>query len=236
MVVMHRDKFIKGIVLAAGFLVVLGIMFSPLFGGRNALQLADNLFNSISKGSADYLEDLESGVVAEHQATTCELSLSFEDEPAAAQARALVARAGARAGGDGRDMTFQGALGPVMSAALEDASALFHNRGEEVDRRYGVPGKTVLHAWWVLFRAMQRALQNQGRFAEVAALEEVITKGIEVAYNFHGIEAWKASAHLWVLTGALVFYVIYTLWWGYAILFLFDGFGLEMKAGAKHEM
>jgi hypothetical protein len=35
----------------------------------------------------------------------------------------------------------------------------------------------------------------------------------------------------------LVFYVLYTLWWGYAILYLFAGLGLSMKkAKVKKEV
>jgi hypothetical protein len=30
--------------------------------------------------------------------------------------------------------------------------------------------------------------------------------------------------------------VIYTLWWGVAILYLFEGIGLQMKAGKKKEV
>ncbi len=39
-----------------------------------------------------------------------------------------------------------------------------------------------------------------------------------------------------MLTFSLVFYVIYTLWFGIAVLFLFEGFGLEMKKGARKEV
>jgi hypothetical protein len=31
------------------------------------------------------------------------------------------------------------------------------------------------------------------------------------------------------MTGLLLFYVMYTMWWGFAIFFLFEGFGLTMK-------
>jgi hypothetical protein len=35
----------------------------------------------------------------------------------------------------------------------------------------------------------------------------------------------------------LIFYVVYSLWWGYAILFLFEGLGLSMKrAKVKKEV
>ena len=32
-----------------------------------------------------------------------------------------------------------------------------------------------------------------------------------------------------MLSGLLVFYVFYTMWWGYAIFYMFEGFGLTMK-------
>jgi hypothetical protein len=35
----------------------------------------------------------------------------------------------------------------------------------------------------------------------------------------------------------LVFYLVYTLWWGFAIFYLFDGVGLSMKkARVKQEV
>jgi hypothetical protein len=61
-------------------------------------------------------------------------------------------------------------------------------------------------------------------------------KGVEVGYNFYGIEPKKASSKAGILSFALIFYVIYTLWWGYAILYLFHGLGLEMKARVKREV
>jgi hypothetical protein len=38
-----------------------------------------------------------------------------------------------------------------------------------------------------------------------------------------------------ILSFSLIFYVIYTLWWGIAVLFMFEGIGLEMKKGHKKE-
>jgi hypothetical protein len=32
-----------------------------------------------------------------------------------------------------------------------------------------------------------------------------------------------------IMTGLLVFYVLYTMWWGFAIFYLFEGVGLTMK-------
>jgi hypothetical protein len=57
----------------------------------------------------------------------------------------------------------------------------------------------------------------------------VVKKAIEPAYNFYQIDANKVSDHAGMLSGLLVFYVFYTMWWGYAIFYMFEGFGLTMK-------
>jgi hypothetical protein len=36
------------------------------------------------------------------------------------------------------------------------------------------------------------------------------------------------SSMLWVSLAALVGYVLYTIWYGFAILFLFEGWGLKL--------
>ena len=48
----HKKKFFGGLGLMIGFLIVLIIFFSPIFGGENGLDYLDNLYNSISKGAA----------------------------------------------------------------------------------------------------------------------------------------------------------------------------------------
>ena len=50
-----KGQFLGGIAMFIGFLVVLVIMFFPVFKGQNALQYLDSLYNSISKGSAYYV-------------------------------------------------------------------------------------------------------------------------------------------------------------------------------------
>jgi hypothetical protein len=62
-------------------------------------------------------------------------------------------------------------------------------------------------------------------------------KGVEPAYNYYGVPAESVSSKAGVMTALLVFYVVYTMWWGYAIFYMFDGMGLSMKkAKVKKEV
>ena len=124
----------------------------------------------------------------------------------------------------------------MVQAALEDSQAVFHNQEEKIATKYGYPGKEVLYVWWSAFKSLDKELKKQKMFAAASFLADVVKKGVEVGYNFRGIEPQSASSKAGILSLSLVFYVIYTLWWGYAILFLFEGVGMQMKKGAKKEV
>ncbi|MBM3790553.1 MAG: hypothetical protein FJW35_09420 [Acidobacteria bacterium] len=233
--IVDKRNFFIGAFMAVTFLAVLALMFSPLFGGENAFQASDRLFNSIAKGSSNYFASLREECAA-FQDAQIDVEITLQDPAVARQAGSLLQAAGMQVEGSGGRLQVSGRLGSVTSAALDDSEALFHNRGQDIAAKRGFPERNVLHAWWSALKEMQKVLRFQGQFAPAALLEELTMRGVEVAYNFHGIEPRKASANAGVLTFALLFYIFYTLWWGYAILYLFNGLGMQMKAAAKKEV
>ena len=54
-------------------------------------------------------------------------------------------------------------------------------------------------------------------------------KAVEVAFNFNGIEPQNISAKVGIVIFALAFYVIYTLWFGFSIMYLFEGWGMDLE-------
>ncbi len=235
MLIKEKRAFIKGLVLAIGFLVVLVIMFLPLLDGDTALTAADKLFNSISKGSTNFIPDLMKKSEA-YNGTALEVNVTLKDREMAQKVTKLFSAAGAQASGAGAQLKVKGDLGRISGAALEDSYAMFNNREAEVSSKYGFPGKEVLYLWWSAFKEVDKDLKKQERFKEAAFLAVVVKKGVEVGYNFYQIEPQTARSKAGILTFSLIFYVIYTLWWGIAILFLFEGFGLQMTAGSKKEV
>jgi len=235
MLVKNKGAFAKGILLAVSFLIVLFIMFLPLFNGENALKAADRLFNSISKGSTNFIPDLVKKNKA-YEAVAFEATVKFQRPAILEQARKLLTLAGAQATAEGEQLKIKGSLGAVLAAALKDSEAMFNNRDSELQTRYGFSGREALYVWWTIFKGLDLDLKKQGKFKEASFVGDVVKKGIEVGYNYFGIVPESARSKAGILTFALVFYVVYTLWWGIAVLFLFEGIGLEMKAGAKKEM
>lgn len=235
MLIVDRKLFLAGAAMAAAFFVVLFLMFTPLFGGLNAFEASDRLFNSIAKGSSNYFEELRAAA-REHQGRRIALELTLGNESSATRMAALLSRAGAECEARGTRLAAACDLGLTAQAALEDAEAMFHNRGAALAAKYGHPERQVLFDWWTLLREARRSLETQKNFAAAAFVHDITMRGVEVAYNFYGIEAQSAARGAGVLTFALVFYIVYTLWWGYAILYMFNGFGLQMKAGAKKEV
>lgn len=235
MIIRDKGAFIKGLLLLISFAVVLFLMFTPLFDGENALQASDRLFNSISKGSTNYIP----GIMKQNEAYKAEsinVTLKLKDEETSKKAAKLLTAAGAQVGGGGGQITVAGSLTGILGSALKDSLALFNNEDTDFESRYGIRGREALFIWWHTLREIEKDLTRQKRFKDAKFVSTVVKKAVEPAYNYFGISPQTAGSKAGVLTFALVFYVIYTLWWGLAILFLFEGFGLQLKAGKKKEV
>lgn len=235
MLIHDKKTFGLGLLLFITFLIVLGIMFSPFFSGENALKASDKLFNSIAKGSTYYIPDLLKKAQAMGGAKF-EATIKLKSDELAQKAQKVLTASGSQVSAAGAQLNVKGALGDVLSAALKDSDSMFHNRDSEVAQRYGFSGREALFVWWSLLKEVEKELTRQSKFKDAAFVSTVVKKGVEVGYNFFGIAPESALSKAGILTFALVFYVVYTLWWGIAILFLFEGLGLEMKAGAKKEV
>lgn len=235
MLVKDSKHFTKGLLLAITFLIILVAMFLPLFGeGQNALVAADNLFNSISKGSTYYITDLEKKNQA-FVGKTFKADIKLKTSEIGQRTSKILGLAGAKVTGDGSQLQISGDLGQVLKSALKDSDAMFYNRDSELTARYGFSGLDAMYAWWNTLKEIDKDLKRQTQFKEAAFVDTIIKKAVEVSYNYFKIVPESAVSKAGILGFSLVFYVVYTLWWGIAIFFLFEGIGLQMTAGAKKE-
>ncbi len=234
---MIRDtgSFIKGLVLLILFFVILWTMFQPWFPNENALKAADRLFNSISKDSAYKIPGVVKKV-EKFNGKTFTANVKLKSEDLAKQGEKVLTVAGAKVSATGKELKVEGDLGKVLGAALSDSEALFRNNDADIEKKYGIGGKDALKAWWNVLQAMISDFDKQKRFSDSRFLAEVMKKAVEPGYNYFGIQPQSARSKAGILSFSLVFYVIYTLWYGMSILFLFEGIGLKLKAGKKKEM
>ena len=80
-------------------------------------------------------------------------------------------------------------------------------------------------------------MQKQKKMDEANVINETLKKAVEPAFNFYQIEAQSVVDKAFTMIFLLSFYVAYTMWWGYAIYYLFEGIGLSMKkAKVKKEV
>ena len=57
----------------------------------------------------------------------------------------------------------------------------------------------------------------------------VVKKAVECAYNYYDIDPQKIDDKYGIVIFSLLFYVLYTLWYGFSILFMFEGWGLRLE-------
>lgn len=222
-------QFGFGIALTLVFLGGLALLFSPLFAnGGNVLDHLDGVFNSISKASAYYVPaSIEKARKLEGKEVS--VAVAAKNAGQAAQMEKLFRAAGATVTVEGTKLSVSGDLGRILGAALAEADAMFANDAAGAQARYGFDGKRALYAWHTALGETSKDLTRQGRFSESSAVRDAVTKALEPAYNYYGVTAIPMRRMIWIALAALVGYVVYTVWYGFAILFLFEGWGLNLE-------
>ena len=224
----NKKEFYGGVLMMAAFMVELIIMFTPVFKGLNGLQYLDNLYNTISKGSAYYIPKVqkESDNFIGH---TIRVTLKMADETQAKQTALLLSYGGASVDTSGMELQVTGDLGKILANCLADAEDMYRNNGQAVSNKYGYDERHVLYNWWTACKAIDKELTKQESFKEAKMVATVGKKAVETSYNYYRVEPQKISARMGLVVFSLAFYVIYTMWYGFSILFMFEGWGLKLK-------
>lgn len=218
-----------GLFLMVTFIAVMIVIFMPTTEDGNALDYLDNLYNSISKGSAYYIPKVEHQI-EEHGSEVVVLNLKMGDSKTAHKAEVLFQRAGVTTAVEDDNLMVSGDLEVIFKACLGDAESAYHNRKEDFTERYGISARAALHSWWQTLKAMERDLNRQKLFAAAQLTHTVQAKTVECAYNYYGIEAQAIKDRWGTVLFSLVFYVLYTIWYGYAIMYIFEGLGFELAS------
>lgn len=229
MLIKDKKHFNMGLMLAASFAVILLIIFSPIFGGgKNGLQFSDDLFNKLAKGSSYFIPKMNEQVT-KFDGTTVSTTFKIDKAEDVQRVAKIFMAAGAQVGAEGQTVTLSGDLGKILSSVLKDSDAMFKNDSESVAARHGMDGREVLALQWNVLSKMDKELKKQKKIEESNVVNAVLRRAIEPSYNFYGIEAQRVIDKAFTMIFLLVFYVAYTMWWGFAIFYLFEGMGLSMK-------
>ena len=224
----NKKKFILGLAMMVTFVVVLIIFFSPVFNGKNGLEYLDDLYNSISKGSAYYIPKLREDVQA-YAGSTVEMTLSLKSADQARQTALLFEKAGAMTNVSDNKLKVSGDLGAILQSCLEDSDSMYLNDGQKLSTRYGYDERQVMYNWWTASKEMDNDLKKQKKFKAADMVATVEKKAVETVYNYYRIEPQKISERYGVVVLSLIFYVIYTVWYGFAFMYLFEGWGMKLE-------
>jgi len=224
----------RGYLLLASFFAVLIAIFMPLFPAAhgdkkvNGLDYLDNFFNELSKGSSYYIPD-QMKAAEKYKGQQFTTTLKMKSPEAAAVTAKLFATNNVEAMADGDKVAVTGDFGSMIAIMLEDADAMYKNKGEELQTKYGVDERQTIHSWYLALTAMEKDLTKSENFAQAKFVKNCMTKAIEPAYNYYKVEVVPVKEEIPLLIAALAFYVIYTMWYGFGLLFLFEGAGIKLE-------
>ncbi|HBW33880.1 hypothetical protein [Desulfosporosinus sp. BICA1-9] len=232
-VVRNKKTFGIGVALLVSFVLVYVGMMSPNFGnGRNGLEYADDMFNSLSKGSAYFMKDAQK--VAESQkGKNINLTVKASSPADAEKWGELYTTAGATVTVKESSVTIDGDFGKILGAVVADSDLMYHNDSKTVEAKYGYDGREATYNWNSSLKKIDAALKAKSQFLEGSALLKVQQKALEPGYNYYGVEIKKVSENKGSLIFLLSFYLAYTLWYGFGLFYLFDGLGIVVGKSKK---
>lgn len=241
MLIVNKTAFGKGLFLLITFLALFAVIISPIFSDDKGkkitgLEYADAMFNSLSKGSSYFIPAVRERV-ATVQGKQVEVTITIKNAERSKFMLLALDKAGMKAQLDGDKLTYAGDLGALLNAAVADSDLMYDNNSTAVSQRYdNVSALGIMNAWWHMLSPSIKALQKQDRVSDASVIDAVVRRAVEPGSNFYSVPATKVADHLFLMAGLLIFYVIYTLWYGFAIFELFDGVGLTMsKSKVKQE-
>ena len=232
-VIADRKKLAIGVAGLVVFTGVLAAGICPIIGGRSALVRADNLFNELAKSSANYIPDARkqaSGLVG----SRVDFGVKPRDPVDEHEIVRLLSLNGAEAGiADEDRVRVTGDLGRLALAAAADARTAFGNDERSLEARYAMPGYESIYCWWVVFDGLTRRYVQEGRGKEADLAKFMSAKVLEPAYNFRGIRCCGIRSNASPAALLLAFYVLFTLWYGFSILYVFEGLGISTSAASE---
>ncbi|AEF93786.1 hypothetical protein Desca_0907 [Desulfotomaculum nigrificans CO-1-SRB] len=236
---MIRDSksFFIGLVMMIVFIGVYLYMMSPNFGnGRNGLEFSDDMFNSLSKGSVQSVVQGEIKKAAKWNGTNIDVTLKCKD---ASQAKrwgdALQKVDGAVVNVNQDKVALKADLGKFFATIGEDCTNMFNNNGDAVKQKYNTDPRDATNRWYSISKAVGSALEKKEQFKESVAIQTFMTKVIEPGYNYYGVETKFVKDNKGTMSLMLLFYLFYTLWYGFAIYYICVGLGIVMTKGKKAE-
>lgn len=170
----NKKEFTGGLALLALFFIVLTVMFQPIFDGKNAMAYLDAMYNSISKGSVNYIEPLREDVKG-LAAKDVTLKLAYTSEVQAQQSAKLFEKAGVKAALSGKELEVSGSVASILNTCLEDADLMYHNKSGAIKDKYGIDPRRTTFNWWTSLSLMEKSLNNQKEF-KVAKITSTVMK------------------------------------------------------------
>jgi hypothetical protein len=234
--IQNRKKFWVGVSGLILFSTILGFWLSPWGHHRSGLERVDQLFNQLAKNSTYFIPEAVN-LAPKFEGKTVDFGITSRWPGDDARVAQIIQTNlfSAVLLGDGR-VRIKGDLGKMGLAASMDAGLLFKGQESDLRVKYGVNGKEAVYYWWVAFDGLTRRFIQENRSSEADYTRFLTTRVLEPAYNFAGIETRSIGENIWTVAFFLGLYLLYTLLYGFSILFLFEGLGIQAtKSREKKE-
>ena len=223
----------RAFLLLVPFFIVLCAFFMPWYTGKNGekvngLDYLDNFFNGLAKSSANYIDE-QRQKLSVYNGVTFDRTMTMNSEKSAQLTAQILTANNIKAEVKEKSVAVQGDLGAMFNAMLDDTKLMYDNNGAQISSKYGgVDAREVINSWYKSMTALEKDFTKAEKFDRAKDVNMVKTKALEPAYNFYGVQSTPVKDSIFLLAFSLIFYVVYTVWFGFGVLFFFEGLGIRL--------
>ena len=123
-----------------------------------------------------------------------------------------------------------GDFGAMLTVMLDDADLMYKNDGKAIAQKYGINERKVMNSWYKSLGAMEKDLNKAKEFEKAKTVKNSMTKAIEPAYNYYGVQAKPVKSRrccCWSLPWPSMSSTPSGT--GFGVLFLFEGIGIRLE-------
>jgi hypothetical protein len=135
---------------------------------------------------------------------------------------------------DGR-VRINGNLEELAQMAIADSRCAFNNINIDGKKYLSPDCSEVVYHWWIVFDGLTRRYTQENKYSEANFTNYLMTRVFEPAYNFRGIPPKSAAKNIYMMVFLLVFYIGYTILYGFSIMYIFEGLGISVSKGSKKQ-
>ena len=199
-------------ILFASSLMIIGIMYLPVFHGVNGFKTMETTFNSLRKGVRPPFKKIEL-TNEQYLGKNFRTTLVFRDSDKARIATMMFLANKLTVTPKGSSVNIQGDLGYTLKFFMEDIYLLYENRFDILEKKYSMPFMQSMYMLDRILKKLATSMASQKMKPQEKLIQDIRSRLLVPSYNLReALPVGQTSGFFYLAIGTLGIMLFAILW------------------------